>query len=352
MSNIIQLPGLIDIHVHFKDPGQTHKEDFYTGSCAAIAGGVTTIFDMPTHPYNITSLDELEMKIENIKSKSVCDWGLYFGTDGKNIDEFIKVQDKIVGMKIYLNPTTNHIVISEDLLNRVLDAWPKNKIIVVHAEDEMVDYIIKLAKIHKNHIHITHVNTQDALEKIIDAKSKKLDITCDVTPHHLFLTDETVKIMGGFAIMKPPLATERDKEFLWSHLSDIDCIATDHAPHTIAEKQSENPPTGVPGLETMLPLLLTAVNENRLSIEELKRLTNINPQKIFGYKQEKNTYIEVDMDEKYKIKSKYLLTKCGWSPFTGWEMHGQLKRVFVRGTKVFDEGKILVKPGFGQNVLM
>lgn len=350
MSNIIRLPGLIDIHVHFKDPGQIHKEDFYTGSCAAIAGGVTTIFDMPTYPYNITTNDELDMKIANSENKSVCDWGLYFGTDGKNIDEFEKVQEKVVGMKIYLNPTTNHTVLSEDLLNRVLSAWPENKIIVVHAENEMVDYIIKLAQIHKNKIHITHVNTQEALEKIINAKSKGENITCDVTPHHLFLTDESVKIMGGFALMRPPLGIEKDKEFLWNHLSDIDCIATDHAPHTIAEKQSDNPPTGVPGLETILTLLLTSVNEGKLSIEELKRLTNINPQKIFRFTQENNTFIEVDMDEKYRIESKNLFTKCGWSPFVGWDMTGKLKNVYIRGTKVFEDGKVLVPPGFGQQV--
>ena len=131
----------------------------------------------------------------------------------------------------------------------------------------------------------------------------------------------------------------------------IDCIATDHAPHTMEEKRSDNPPTGLPGLETMLPLLLTAVYNNRLTIEEVIRLTNTNPQKIFGFKQEKDTFIEVDSDEEWVIKNEDLKTKCGWSPFEGWRVKGKVKKVSIRGTKVFEYGKILSQSGFGKNIL-
>lgn len=352
MSNTIRLPGLIDIHVHLRDPGETHKEDFYTGTSAALAGGVTTVFDMPNNLVPIFSYETLLEKIRIVHSKAVCDFGLYFGTDGKNLDEFDKVKDLAVGLKIYLNLTTGQLLVEDDdLIENIFQKWTQNKVIMVHAEGEKIDLAIDLASKYKSKLHITHISKHDDLVKIIAAKKKGVNITCDTTPHYLFLTDADGIKMGGFGSVKPNLATKEDQDYLWENLKDIDCLATDHAPHTFAEKRSDFPPSGMPGLETMLLLLLSAVKEKRLTIEEIIRLTNTNPQKIFGFKQDENTYIEVDLDEKYTVENKNLKTKCGWSPFDGWEVYGRVKRVFTRGIKVFEDGKILVNPGFGRNVV-
>lgn len=384
MKNIIKLPGLIDIHVHLRDPGQTHKEDFYTGTSAAIAGGVTTVFDMPNNFEPIFTYAKLMQKIKIAQEKTVCDWGLYFGTNGKNIYEFEKVKDLVIGLKVYLSLTTGKYVINDDeLVEKVFQKWPKIKILVVHAEGERVDLAIRLAHKYNNKLHITHVNTKETLGKIILAKENKLRITCDVTPHHLFLSQEQIngqdtsrvtkdlRHLGGgklslrssdspdggenniknFYSVKPPFGNKTDQEFLWQNLRYIDCIASDHAPHTVEEKKSDNPPSGMPGLETMLPLLITAVNDRRLELDDVIRLTNTNPQKIFGIKQDENTYVEVDLDEKYQIKNEDLKTKCGWSPFSGWEVYGRIQKVFIRGTKVFEDGKILISPSFGEQIL-
>lgn len=350
MNNLIKLPGLIDIHVHFRDPSETHKEDFYTGTSAALAGGVTTVFDMPTKSFHVLSVKELDTKIKTVSKKALCNWGLYFGTDGKNTDEFPKIKDKVIGLKIYLNMTTGHTLISEEMLDYVFANWPKEKPIVIHSEEDKIHLVVALSEKYGNKIHITHVNTRSLLKSVILAKEKNIRITCDVTPHHLFLNEKITKKMGAFGMVKPPIAAKLDQDFLWANLDKIDCIATDHAPHTISEKKSSSSPTGIPGVETMLPLLLTAVKECRLTIDEVVRLTNINPQKIFNYKQDNDTYVEVDLDEKYTIENKNLKTKCGWSPFDGWEVYGKVKRVFIRGTKVFEDGNLLTQKGFGQQV--
>lgn len=347
MSNIIRLPGLIDIHVHFRDPGETHKEDFYTGTCAALAGGVTTIFDMPNNLEPIFSYEKLMEKIKIVEQKAVSDWSLYFGTDGRNTDQFDKVAEFTIGLKVYMSMTTGKYVIGdEELLDLVFRKWPKSKVIVVHAEGDRVDLAIKLASKYSTKLHITHISTKDSLEKIIDAKKNDLSITCDTTPHYLMLSIDDLLEFKGFGSVKPPLATKKDIEYLWNNLKYIDCIASDHAPHTLSEKKSSNPPAGIPGVETTLPLLA-----EELSSDEIIRLTNTNPRKIFGIKQDENTYVEIDKDEGYKIKNESLFTKCGWSPFEGFEGTGKVKRVFIRGIKVFENGEIFVSQGFGKNIL-
>lgn len=352
MSKLIRLPGLIDIHVHLRDPGETHKEDFYTGTSAALAGGVTTVFDMPNNLRPIFTYEKLAEKIKIASDKAVCDYGFYFGTDGKNTEEFDKVKDLVIGLKVYLNLTTGKLLIENDkLVEDIFKIWQKNKVIIVHAEREKVDLSLKLASKYGNKIHITHVAMKEDLEKIITAKKENLNITCDTTPNFLFLTNEEAKKLGNFGLIKPSIGTQTDQDYLWEKLKYIDCIATDHSPHTIDEKKANNLPTGIPGLETTLPLLLNAVKDKKITIEEIIRLTNTNPQKIFGIKQDNETFIEVDLDEKYKIENKNLKTKCGWSPFDGWEVYGKVKRTFIRGVKVYENGKVLVNPGFGQNVI-
>lgn len=352
MSNIIRLPGLIDIHVHLRDPGQTHKEDFYSGTSAALAGGITTVFDMPNNRQPIF-VEKLLLEKNNIaKEKAVCDYGLYFGTNGRNTDEFEKVKDKAIGLKVYLNMTTGKLLIEDEgLVDKVFKSWPKNKVIVVHAENEKIDLAIDLCRRHKNKIHITHISNRVDLQKIIDAKLKGLPITCDVTPHHLFLTKQDIPYIDGFGDVRPQLQDQQDVDYLWENLDKVDCIATDHAPHTDDERKSFDPPTGVPGLETMLPLLITAFKSKRITLDDTVRLTNANPQKIFGIKQDKDTYVEIDTEEEYEIKNENLFTKCGWSPYHGRKVYGKVVSVYLRGNKVFGYGKTLVSAGFGKNII-
>lgn len=345
MSNLI-LPGLIDPHVHLRDPGQTKKEDFYTGTRAALAGGFTTILDMPNNKIPITTFKKLNEKIKIAKKKIVCDVGFYFGSLGDNFNEFKKVKNKVLGIKLYLNKTTGNFLIDKTVLEKTFSTWKKP--ILVHAEDNMLDVIINLTKKIKNKVHICHISTTKDLKKIIKAKKQGLRITCGVTPHHLFLTEKDVKRLGGFGKMKPPLQSKQNQNFLWKNLRFIDVIESDHAPHTIEEKRGVKPAFGVPGLETTLPLLLTAVSEKKLKIKDIIRLCSTNPAKIFGIKVDKRTYVEVDLNSSFIIHNSSLFTKCGWSPFNGWKVKGKVVKVFIRGKKVFENGKILAKKGSGK----
>lgn len=364
------LPGLIDPHVHLRDPGQTDKEDFYTGTCAALNGGFTTICDMPNNKVPITTLEALDEKIKIAKEKIVCDVGFHFGSLGDNLKEFKKVNPpaggKVLGLKLYLNETTGNFLIDKHLLKSVFTAWQKisnttslhsAKVkteipILLHAEDEMLDVIINLTKKFGNKVHVCHISTASDLEQIIRAKEKGLKITCGVTPHHLFLTEKDVKRLSSFGKMKPSLHSKKDQDFLWRNLKFIDVVESDHAPHTIEEKGRETAPFGVPGLETTLPLLLTAVSEKRLTIDNIIRLCHTSPAKIFGIKQfddsNHRSRIEVDLSKEYTIENRNLFTKCKWSPFNGFKVKGRVKKVWIRNKKVFENGKILAKPGAGQ----
>lgn len=358
MSKLI-LPGLIDPHVHLRDPGQTQKEDFYTGTSAALAGGYTTVLDMPNNKVPITTLKKLEEKIVIAKKKIVCDVGFYFGSLGDNLNEFERVKDKVMGLKLYLNQTTGNLLIDKKLLGKIFTTWlgsnileKSTKPILVHAEEERAEDVINVVRTIKIQTHFCHISTASDLKQIIKAKEENLPITCGVTPHHLFLTEKDVKELGPFGKMKPPLATQKDQDFLWKNLKYIDVIESDHAPHTIEEKKLNNPPYGVPGLETTLPLLLTAVSQKRLSIDHIIRLCHTNPARIFKIQQfdssKYRTKVELNLSDKYTIQNKNLFTKCKWSPFDGWKVKGKVLKIWIRGKKVFEDGKILAKPGFGK----
>lgn len=341
------LPGLIDPHVHLRDPGQTQKEDFYTGTMAALAGGFTTIIDMPNNLNLIDSEQLLNDKTKIAKKKIVSDVGFHFGSMGDNLGEFKKVQNKIIGLKLYLSQTTGGFIHPKETLEQTFKAWGRKKVILVHAEDKMLDFVIRLMKKTGNKVHICHVGKKDELNKIIKAKNDGLRITCGVTPHYLFLNEHDKKRLGPFGLMKPPLGSKKDQDFIWENLRYIDLIESDHAPHTIEEKESENPPFGVPGLETTLPLLLTAVNDKRITLEDIVRLCYDGPKKVFSLNVHSGNKIEVNLNLKLKIENLKLHTKCGWSPFAGMKVKGRAQTVYLRGKKVFENGKILAKPGSG-----
>jgi carbamoyl-phosphate synthase/aspartate carbamoyltransferase/dihydroorotase len=157
-------------------------------------------------------------------------------------------------------------------------------------------------------------------------------------------------VRGGRAEVRPRLATQSDVDALWQNLDIIDCFATDHAPHTLEEKDSDNPPPGFPGLETALPLLLSAVSKSRLTIPDIIEKMYTNPKKIFSLPDQPETWVEVDENAEYEIKASEQFTRCGWTPFEGWKVKGKVRKVLLRGKTAFEDGKILVEPGYGRNV--
>lgn len=347
---MIKLPGLIDPHVHLRDPGQTYKEDFFTGTCAALAGGYTTIVDMPNNPEPIVTELRLDNKILEAAGKTVCDLGFHFGSLGDNLEEFAKVKHKVCGLKLYLNFTTGGFIIDEAALKSIYAAWNTatggSKAILLHAEEDVMGFVIGAIKRTGQPTHICHVSSQEELSSIIRAKEDGLPITCGICPHHLFLSEQDVPRLGGFGLMKPSLKTKKDVQYLWDNMRYVDVIESDHAPHTIEEKTSEVPPFGVPGLETMLPLMLTAVQEKRITLEDVIAKCHTNPKTIFHLTPSPDTYIEVDPIT-YEIRNELLFTKCKWSPFAGMKVHGKVVKTVIAGTTVFEHGVVKVAPGTG-----
>lgn len=218
MKTII-FPGLIDPHVHFRDPEQTLKEDFTTGTQAALAGGYTTVIDMPNNKTPITSVEILNKKIRIAKRKILCDVGFHFGyVNSKNtsrdhfgsLGEFRKVGNKVMGLKLYLNETTGNFLIDKKDLEKIFTAWKiTGKPILVHAEDDAIAAVIKIAKKTGVHAHFCHISLASDLRQIIQAKNEGIKVSCGVTPHHLFLTNQDAKNLGPFARMKPFLKTKK-----------------------------------------------------------------------------------------------------------------------------------------------
>ncbi|MBI2029069.1 amidohydrolase family protein [Candidatus Gottesmanbacteria bacterium] len=353
--SLTRLPGMIDAHTHLRDPGATQKEDFYTGTCAALAGGVTMILDMPNNPIPTISFRALKNKQKIASEKAVCDYGLIFGASQEdNTEEFKKIIPKVAALKVYMDQTTGTLLVEKlGLLEKIFRMWRSEKPIMVHAEDATLAKAISLSAFYKKHVHFCHVSLADEVELIKRAKEQKIKISAEATPHHLFLTENDRKRLGPFGIMKPPLRSVSDVQALWHGLIDgtIDMVATDHAPHTMSEKKSNKPPFGVTGLETALPLLLTVYKQKKLTLDQVIKLYHHNPRKIFNLPTQKNTYIMVDLDNKYELKNKDLKTKCGWSPFAGWQLYGKVHEVVLRGKTVYKNGKILAKKGYGKNII-
>lgn len=349
MTKLLKLPGLIDVHTHLRTPGQSHKEDFYTGTMAAINGGFTTIIDMPNNLIPITSSELLNAKIKEAQRNIMCDIGFHFGSLGDNLDEFDKIKGKVFGLKLYLNQTTGNFIIGKKELENIYASWESDQPILLHAEEDVLDMVFEIVKKTNKKTHICHVSSEKELVKIIKAKEKGIPVTCGVTAHHLYLTVEDEKRLGPFGKMKPFLKSRKDVHFLWRNLNFIDIIESDHAPHTIKEKESDAP-FGVPGLDTTLPLLITAFKKGKLTLGDISRLCYSNPSKIFNIKKDSSTYIEVEL-KKYKISKNDLMTKCGWSPFEGMEVEGKVLNVVVRGVKIMTDGKIISKKGSGKVII-
>jgi len=348
--NIVKLPGMIDVHVHLRDPGNTDKEDIYTGTQAALAGGFTAVCMMPnTNPPIVD--EETQRLVQKIAStKAVCDYGIYVGANSKNTDTVHELADDAFALKMYLNNTYGPLLLESSLdYAEHIKNWPDNRPLCVHAESKTLPAVLHIANIFQKRIHVCHVARKEEIEIIRMSKDMGMDITCEVAPHHLFMVHGCEHIPEGCDGVKPPLMYNEDQQALWDNMDIIDCFATDHAPHTLDHKVEKGCP-GFPGLETALPLLLTAVKDGRLTLEQIVEKYHTNPKKIFGIPDQPDTYIEVDLDEEWVIPRKMKYTKCAWTPFQGMKVTGMVKRVVLRGKVVYVDGEVLAKPGYGLDI--
>lgn len=380
------LPGAIDAHVHFRTPGHEYKEDWRTGSAAAAAGGVTTVLDMPNNNPSVTTVEALGKKRAMINGKTRVNYGLFFGATPTNIEE-VKKAENIAGVKIYMGSSTGDLLVDQHgAVEKIFEALP-DVLIAVHAENEAMmrensekykgvdepsvhskirtcecaevatKEAIHIGKKYGNRLHICHLSSASELEEVRKFKAAAstehdLSLSCEATPHHLFLNTSAYEEFGNFVRINPPLRHITDNQVLLSGIKDgsIDIIATDHAPHTREEKEKsyKEAPSGVPGVQTMLPLILNEVNHGELNLQDVVRLTSAAPAEIFGIKGKGRIeegydadFTVVDMDMEKEVTDKEQFSKCGWSAFKGKKLKGWPVKTFVNGVVVYDDGKVL-----------
>ncbi|CAD6191456.1 unnamed protein product [Caenorhabditis auriculariae] len=346
-----RLPGLVDVHVHVREPGATHKEDWLTCTKAALAGGITTILAMPNTQPPVIDRASYLLASNAAQEKAVCDYALYLGATPHNASEAAELAHLSAGLKMYLNETFTTLKMdSISDWTKHLVSFPKNRPIVCHAERQTLAALLCGAHFANRHVHIAHVATAEEIRLIKDAKERGWNVTCEVAPHHLFLTEKDLP--EGIREVRPRLVTEEDKKALWDNLDVIDCFATDHAPHTWDEKcgKSGAIPPGFPGVEYMLPLLLTAVQEKKLTLKDVTDRLSTNPRRIFNLPTENETYVEVDLNEEWTIPKNGGESKAGWTPFAGRKVHGRVYNVVIRGEEVVVDGRVVAEPGFGRNI--
>lgn len=356
-KHLIKLPGLIDPHVHMREPGATHKEDWDSGTAAALAGGFTLVLAMPNTNPPVVDAQSLAIAQAAARQKARCDYGIYLGAGPENAAWAPSLARQAAGLKMYLDQTYGPLRLDSMLLwADHFTGWPRRfpgagkRPIAIHAEGRTLAAAILLSNLYHRPIHLCHVSRREEILLIRAAKERGLKVTCEVTPHHLFLTEKDAPAIGpGRSEVRPRLATTADRDALWENLAVIDLFATDHAPHTLAEKDSQNPPPGFPGLETALPLLLTAVHEGRLSLDDLVARMVTGPRRLFGLPDQAETWIEVDLAARSDIRASQMATRCAWTPFEGWPVTGRLERVVLRGQEVYSHGQVLAAPGSGQD---
>jgi carbamoyl-phosphate synthase/aspartate carbamoyltransferase/dihydroorotase len=345
----LHLPGLVDAHVHLREPGGIHKEDIASGTAAALAGGVVAVLDMPNNLPPITTPVAFRDKLALFQSKAVSDYGLFLGFDGHNLALLDVVGAQAVGLKLYLDETFGQMTTREpEMLARVFECWRGPGPIAIHAESASIAVALGLAERTGQKLHVCHVPHPDDLLVIDAARQRGVAVTCEVTPHHLFLDESAVARLGAYARMKPPLVSAAAVARFWERLDLVDIIATDHAPHTRAEKDSPTPPPGVPGLETLLPLLLHAVDAGRLTLERLLQLTHTNPLRVYGLRAPAESGVEVELGSTYQLPFDGYHTRCGWSPFAGQWAQGRVVRVRLHGKVVWEEGELRAVAGEGR----
>ena len=394
LKNLLVLPGLIDAHVHLRDEGKSYKEDFYTGTAAAAAGGITTVLDMPNNTPVTMSVETLRNRLRTAEKKILVNVGFYseFPNELSEIEEI--VTEGAVAFKLYMTEQIGGLNIDDDQALREaiqkvgelrvpLAVHAEDKILLKKAEQELkragrdgvraylmahseqvevkaIRRLLNIAGQADTHVHFCHLTTENGLNAIIDGKKSGKTVTCEATPHHLMLSVDDLERCGTLALMMPPLRRKNHIEALWSGIlnSQIDILGSDHAPHTIEEKTASSiwdVKVGIPGLETTLPLLLTMVKKGRLLLAHLVRLLSEKPAEIFNlkgraYLKEGNNadLVVVDLGKKYKIDASKFYSKAKYSPFDGWNVEGQPVKTFVNGRLIMDEQRIVEKAGSGE----
>jgi carbamoyl-phosphate synthase/aspartate carbamoyltransferase/dihydroorotase len=307
------------------------------------------VLAMPNTQPPITNDETLELALNAAKRKARCDYAQFVGAGVNNVENLAGLAPHAAGLKMYLDQTYGPLRLDDmSLWMAHIARWPRPWPIVVHAERRTLAAVILLAALYDRPVHLAHVSLREEILLIRLAKERGIPITCEVTPHHLFLTEGDLP--SGRGEVRPRLATAADCQALWANLDVIDCFATDHAPHTLAEKDSPNPPPGYPGLETALPLLLTAVHEGRLSLDDMVARMVTNPRRILRLPEQPKTSIEIDLDDTWEIQAAHAYSRCGWSPFEGWKVRGRVRQVVLRGRQAFRDGEVFAAPGSGMNI--
>ena len=353
------MPGVIDVHTHMREPGITYKEDFTTGSRACAKAGITTFYDMPNTIPTTTTLENLLEKKKLASKKSIVNFGFHFGgSKNDNIEEIKKVlrNGEANTVKIFMNVTTGEMLIEDDKILRKV--FENSELVLVHAENEMIDKAIELNKNYGKGLYVCHIPSAEELKKVISAKknkelnTKEHPIYAEVTPHHLFLNTEireSTERNKMLLRMKPELREKSDNEFLWEAINqrEVDTIGTDHAPHLISEKL-EKITFGMSGVETSLALMINAFNEGKISLETIQKLMCENPAKIMKIEKRGKLQegffadiIVVDTQKDWIVGvDDTIESKCGWTPYENWKLKGKNTMTIVNGKIIYENGKI------------
>lgn len=353
------MPGVIDVHTHMREPGVTYKEDFATGSRACVKAGVTTFYDMPNTIPTTTTEENLLEKKKLASEKSIVNFGIHFGgSKNDNVEEIKKVlkNGEVNTVKIFMNVSTGEMLIEDDeILAKVFE---NSKLVLVHAENEMIDKAIELNKNYGSGLYVCHIPSEEEMKKVINAKknsdvnTKEHPVYAEVTPHHLFLNTEireSTERNKMLLRMKPELREKSDNEFLWEAINrgEVDTIGTDHAPHLISEKL-EKITFGMPGVETSLALMINAYNEGKISLEMIQKLMCENPAKIMKIEKRGKLQegyfadvIVVDTKKEWIVRiDDTIESKCRWTPYENWRLKGKNIMTIVNGEIVYENGKI------------
>ena len=393
LKNLLVLPGLIDVHVHLRDEGKAYKEDFYTGTAAAAAGGLTTVLDMPNNDPETMSAEALKNRMQIAKRSVLVNVGFYseFPTDLGAVTDI--VAQGAVGFKLFMARQVGGLNIDDD--KALEEAFTKvgelGVPVAVHAEDKAlltaneerlkranrhdtaaflkahselvelkaVERLLKISAQVDVRLHFCHMTTEEGLDAVIEAKKSGRTVSCEVTPQHLLLSNADFERYGLMLTMMPPLRSKNHSKALWKGITDgwVDALGSDHAPHALSEKSAGSVwdvKVGVPGLETTLPLMLTMVKKNRISLAQVVQLLSEKPAEIFNLRDRgsleqgrKADLVVVDFNLKFKVDASKFHSKAKYSPFDGWEVQGRPVKTFVNGSLIMDEQEIVAKAGSG-----
>ena len=384
LKGLTVLPGVIDSQVHFREPGLTQKEDFETGTKAALMGGVTSIFEMPNTLPPTIHLENLEEKIHRAEGRAYANYAFYAGAADDNTSELLGLENHphCPGVKVFMGSSTGTLLIESDaLLEKVL--LNTRKSIIVHSEDEMrlksrrelsqqhhdvhqhpiwrdvetavssTNRLLHLARKHNHKVHVLHISTA---EEMAILKNNKDIATVEVLPNHLTLwAPDCYDRLGTYAQQNPPIREKRHMEGLWKAVQDgtADVIGSDHAPHTREEKDRPYPqsPSGTPGVQTLVPIMLNHVHEGRLSLERLTEMITENPRRIFDIKNKGRIQVGfdadftiVDLKKKRTIENSWIASRCGWTPFDGMQVMGWPIYTILHGHIAMAEDQIVATP--------